>query len=77
MSEGNKQWILGVITGVTITTLIAIGINQMSRQQNPASYVDMPKDIIESYNMGIKDALRTNPPSNDLEMVCLELWGKK
>jgi hypothetical protein len=27
--------------------------------------------------MGIKDALRTNPPSNDLEMVCLELWGKK
>jgi hypothetical protein len=77
MSEGNKQWILGVITGVTITTLIAIGINQMSRQQNHASYVDMPKDIIESYNMGIKDALRTNPPSNDLEMVCLELWGKK
>jgi hypothetical protein len=77
MSEGNKQWMLGVITGVTITTLIAIGINQMSRQQNPASYVDMPKDIIESYNMGIKDALRTNPPSNDLEMVCLELWGKK
>jgi hypothetical protein len=77
MSEGNKQWMLGVITGVTITTLIAIGINQMNRQQNPATYVDMPKDIIESYNMGIKDALRTNPPSNDLEMVCLELWGKK
>ena len=77
MSEGNKQWILGVITGVTITTLIAIGINQMSRQQNPASYVDMPKDIIESYNMGIKDALRTNPASSDLEMTCLELWGKK
>jgi hypothetical protein len=77
MSDETKQWILGVITGVTITTLIAIGINQMSRQQNPASYVDMPKDIIESYNMGIKDALRTNPPSNDLEMVCLELWGKK
>jgi hypothetical protein len=77
MSEGNKQWMLGVITGVTITTLIAIGINQMSRQQNPASYVDMPKDIIESYNMGIKDALRTNPASSDLEMTCLELWGKK
>jgi predicted GNAT family acetyltransferase len=77
MKEDTKQWMLGVITGVTITTLIAIGISQMNRQQNPATYVDMPKDIIQAYNTGIKDALRTNPASSDLEDACLALWAKK
>jgi hypothetical protein len=74
MSEGNKQWMLGMVAGVVITSLIAIALSKM----NPVlQAVEMPKDIIQSYNMGIKDALRTNPASNDLEMVCLELWGKK
>ena len=75
MTEGNKQWGLGLVVGVTLTTLIAVGINKM-QPVNPSA-VDMPKDIIQAYNMGLKDALRTNPPSADLEMVCLELWGKK
>jgi len=37
----------------------------------------MPKDIIASYNTGVKDALKTNPPSLSLEAVCMELWAKK
>ena len=73
MSEGNKQWMLGMVAGVVITSLIAIALNKMQ----PVQQVEMPADVITAYNMGIKDALRTNPPSNDLEMVCLELWGKK
>lgn len=74
MTEGNKQWALGLVVGVTLTTLIAISINKM-QATSPA--VDMPRDVIQAYNMGIKDALKTNPASAELEMVCLELWGKK
>lgn len=74
MTEGNKQWGLGLVVGVTLTTLIAISINKM---QPVPSAVDMPRDVIQAYNMGIKDALKTNPASAELEMVCLELWGKK
>ncbi len=74
MTEGNKQWALGLVVGITLTSLIAIG---MSKMQAEPSAVDMPKDVIQAYNMGIKDALKTNPPGAELEMVCLELWGKK
>jgi hypothetical protein len=77
MTEETKQWMLGLVTGVVLTTLIAIGISQISRQQNPASYVEMPRDIIQAYNMGLKDALKTNPPSWDLEQTCLNMWADK
>ena len=75
MTEGNKQWALGLVVGITLTTLIAISINKI-RPVTPSA-VDMPKDIIQSYNMGLKDALRTNPPSAQLEMTCLEMWSNK
>jgi len=74
MSEGNKQWFLGMIVGVVITSLIAIALNKMQ----PVQYaVEMPKDVIVAYNTGLKDALRTNPVSMELEMVCLQIWANK
>jgi hypothetical protein len=77
MTEGTKQWALGVIVGVVLTSLIAIALNKLHRAQSPQSYVEMPRDIIQSYNMGLKDALKTNPPSWELEQVCLNLWADK
>lgn len=77
MEERNKQWMLGVVVGVVLTSLIAIGISKMKATENPASYVDMPRDIIQAYNMGLKDALRTNPPSMDLEQTCVNMWANK
>jgi len=74
MSEGNKQWALGLVVGITLTTLIAISINKM-QATSPA--VDMPRDVIEAYNMGLRDALKTNPPSMDLEQVCVNMWANK
>jgi len=74
MSEGNKQWGLGLVVGITLTTLIAISINKM-QATSPA--VDMPRDVIQAYNMGLKDALKTNPPSMNLEQVCVNLWANK
>jgi hypothetical protein len=77
MTEGNKQWALGVIVGVVLTSLIAIGLHKLHKAQMPQSYVEMPRDIIQSYNMGLKDALKTNPPSWDLEQTCLNMWADK
>jgi uncharacterized membrane protein len=77
MTDGTKQWMLGVIVGVVLASLIAIGINKIAQQQNPAAYVDMPRDIIQAYNMGLKDALKTNPPSMDLEQTCVNMWADK
>ena len=73
MTEGNKQWALGVVVGVVLTSLIAISISKMKSNDPPMEM--MPKDIIQAYNMGLKDALRTNPPSMDLEQVCVNMWA--
>ena len=75
MTEGNKQWALGLIVGIVLTSLIAIGINKMMATEPPAEV--LPKSVIEAYNMGLKDALTTNPVSPALEMTCVELWGRK
>lgn len=75
MTEGNRQWGLGVLVGVVLTSLIAIGISKMKSNEPPMEI--LPKSVIEAYNMGLKDALRTNPPSMDLEQVCVNMWANK
>ena len=34
-------------------------------------------ELISIYKRGMKDALRTNPVSMDLEQTCLEVWANK
>ena len=75
MTEGNKQWMLGVIVGVVLTSLIAIGLSKMKANEPPTEM--MPKTVIDAYNMGLKDALKTNPPSMDLEQTCVNMWADK
>ena len=72
----NEQFWLGAVFSAVTTLLIVMSLNRLFASPNPSA-VDMPKDIIQAYNMGIKDALKTNPASAELEMACLELWGKK
>lgn len=75
MTEGNKQWALGLLVGIVLTSLVAIGINKMRATAPPLEV--LPKSVIEAYNMGLKDALMTNPVSPALEMTCLDIWGKR
>jgi hypothetical protein len=77
MNERNKQWALGVVVGVVLTSLIAIAINKLIPERSEPSAVTMPQDIVQAYNMGLKDALRTNPPSLDLEQTCVNMWANK
>ena len=75
MTEGNKQWSLGVLVGVVLASLVALGISKIKSKEPPMEV--LPKSVIEAYNMGLKDALMTNPVSTALEMTCVELWGRK
>lgn len=34
-----------------------------------------PVDLVEAYEQGKKDALKTNPVSLELEMTCAGLWA--
>ena len=36
--------------------------------------IGIKKGIAEGRSMALKEALRTNPPSEELEMVCAGLW---
>jgi hypothetical protein len=75
MTDETKQWGLGVLVGVVLTSLIAIGINKMAANEPPMEI--LPKTVIEAYNMGLRDALKTNPPSMDLEQTCVNMWANK
>jgi hypothetical protein len=77
MTEGNRQWALGVLLGIVLTSLIAIGWSKINlRQTEPITNL-ISKDIIEAYNAGLKDALRLNPVSLELDQACLTLWANK
>jgi len=41
------------------------------------SLLEPAGDIIKAYKLGIADALKTNPPSWQLEETCLEVWANK
>lgn len=73
--HANGNYWLGLITGFLMASLIAIALNKMST--DPVAEVQMPQDVITAYNTGLKDALKTNPPSLELEHVCLNLWANK
>jgi hypothetical protein len=73
MDEKNGYFVRGAIVGTVATALIAIGANKLYSQR-PMENI-LPQSIVEAYNMGLKDALRTNPVSPQLDEVCLNLWA--
>jgi hypothetical protein len=75
MNEGNKQWFLGLLVGIVLTSLVSLSINKMRATEPPLDV--LPRTVIEAYNMGLKDALMTNPVSPALEMTCLDIWGRR
>ena len=56
---------LGFFVGVIFTAAASMGMK------------DDYKVHIESYQMGMKHALRTNPVSWELEEACMSLWIRK
>jgi hypothetical protein len=77
MARTETYW-TGFAMGILITLLTVLAADKMfSKHESLQTALDLPTDIVKSYNLGIKDALKTNPPSWELEQTCLELWSNK
>ena len=65
---------LGAFFGAVVMLLCALIVDRLTEDSYP---VQLPKNIIDAYNMGVKDALKTNPPSLELEQTCVNMWADK
>jgi len=73
----NGTYWSGFVLGALTTGLIVLAIDKLSTDQGAYPPGLIPQDIVKAYNMGLKDSLRTNPPSMELDAVCLELWTER
>ena len=74
--DTDERFWVGAMFGMFIMLLIVLVYNKLTEAPQ-ASQLTMPKDVVQAYNMGLKDALRTNPPSLDLEQTCVNMWADK
>jgi hypothetical protein len=74
--DHDERFWIGTMFGMFVMLLVVLVYSKLAEQPD-ASQLTMPKDVVESYRMGLKDALRTNPPSLELEQTCLNMWANK
>jgi len=69
------NWALGFTMG--LLTVLAYQKVMSQPLILPDNEATRAEELISIYKRGIKDALRTNPVSMDLEQACLEIWANK
>ena len=72
----NGTYWSGVFFGSMVMLLVVLVLERLNQTPEPSA-VNMPKDVVEAYRMGIKDAMKTNPPSLDLEQSCMNMWAER
>ena len=73
----NGTYWSGFCLGALTTALMFLATDRIFSDPSPYPLGVLPQDVIKAYTMGLKDALRTNPPSMELDAVCLELWTQR
>ena len=69
------NWLLGFTVGIlAVLAWQRVMSEPLILPDNEATRAE---ELISIYKRGIKDALRTNPVSMDLEQACLEIWANK
>ena len=76
LMEHKEPFWMGTLFGSLMMLLTVLAYDRMTTVPEVAMS-SMPSDIVSAYRMGLKDALKTNPPSLELESVCMELWANK
>ena len=66
----------GFALGATAITLVSLSASKVM-DRYATTPEGLPEGYIQAYKSGIKDALKTNPPSWQLEETCLEVWANK
>jgi len=74
--DTDERFWVGAMFGMFLMLVIVLVYNRLTEYPQP-SQLTMPKDIVQAYNMGLKDALKTNPASWELEQTCLNMWADK
>ena len=74
----NGTYWSGFFLGMMVMLLVVLIVDRLNDkpEQIPTSLM-MPKDVVEAYRMGLKDAMRTNPPSLELEQTCMNMWAER
>jgi hypothetical protein len=68
-----RQWILGLLTGVAIATLVSVVASFLETRH-------YQQEILVAYTQGKEDALKLGTHKNpnwELEMKCVSMWSEK
>jgi len=69
------NWLLGFTMGMlTVLSYEKLMSEPLVIYDSEATRAD---ELISIYKRGVKDALKTNPVSFQLEQACLEIWANK
>ena len=69
------NWLLGFTMGMlTVLSYEKLMSEPLVISDSEATRAD---ELISIYKRGVKDALKTNPVSFQLEQACLEVWANK
>ena len=68
-------WALGFAMGI----MTIIGADKIIERDILPQHAEAVRadELISIYKRGMKDALKTNPVSFELEQTCLEVWANK
>jgi hypothetical protein len=72
----NGSYWMGAALGAMVMLLVVLVFDRLTASPDPSA-VHMPKDVVEAYRMGLKDAIKTNPPSLELEQTCMNMWAER
>ena len=72
----NGSYWMGAALGAMVMLLVVLVVDRLNDSPDPSS-VNMPRDVVEAYRMGLKDAIKTNPPSLELEQTCMNMWAER
>jgi len=69
------NWLLGFVVGIlTVLSWQRVMSEPHTSQDTETTRAE---ELISIYKRGVRDALKTNPVSFELEQVCLEVWANK
>ena len=74
-----EETVATLALGFAIGVMAVIAGNKLLEKNTPIpdSEVTRADELISIYKRGVKDALKTNPVSFELEQTCLEVWANK
>jgi len=69
------NWLLGFVIGILTVLSWQKVMSEPYISQDTETI--RAEELISIYKRGVKDALKTNPVSFELDQTCLEVWANK